>query len=306
MSSPATSVIHMASAAAAAMLLLAGLAFQLGNRDAVEPAVQPADITAELAPGADLAPVLPDAALPFLSGAMPVSAGSRPMLAVIIDDIGPDRSVADAFIGAGLPLTLSILPFAQAAPEIARAASREGLEVFLHLPMEPVGLADPGPNALIRAHDAAEISRRLRWALSRVPGASGFNNHMGSAMTADAAAMERVFESLRGSQLIFVDSLTHPRSVAAGAAARAGLPALRRDIFLDHVRTREAVDAAIDQALDRALASGSAIAIGHPHAMTLAALETLAERAELAGVELVTVSQLAAARAQRRSSQTAS
>ena len=33
MSSPATSVIHMASAAAAAMLLLAGMAFQLGSRD---------------------------------------------------------------------------------------------------------------------------------------------------------------------------------------------------------------------------------------------------------------------------------
>ncbi|GGB77229.1 hypothetical protein GCM10007417_16370 [Glycocaulis alkaliphilus] len=302
MSSPATSVIHMASAAAAAMLLLAGLAFQLGSREAAEEGALQAVSPGEAAPVLESLPVVADAAMPVLPEETFVMSGVRPMLAVIIDDIGPEVAVADALVASGLPLTLSILPFADAAPDIAHAASAAGLEVFLHLPMEPVGLADPGPNALIRAHDIAEIARRTGWALSRVPGATGFNNHMGSAMTTDRAAMARVFAALEGSGLIFVDSLTHQRSVAAAVATGAGLTALRRDVFLDHVRTPQAIDAAIGEALDRAVATGSAIAIGHPHAMTLAALEGLAERAEAAGVELVTVSRLAEARGRHQAS----
>lgn len=302
MSPPATSVIQIASAAAAAMLLLAGLAFQLGSREAAREAGVHAAPHEGYVQLVESLPAMSDSGAPVLPPQEAIQGVVRPMLAVIIDDVGPDRSVADTLIATGLPLTLSILPFAEAAPDIAYSASRAGLDVFLHLPMEPVGLADPGPNALIRAHDAAEIARRLRWALSRVPGAAGFNNHMGSAMTTDRASMERVFAVLEGSGLIFVDSLTHQRSVAAAVASRAGLTALRRDVFLDHVRTPQAIDAAIGEALDRAVATGSAIAIGHPHAATLTALEGLAERAEAAGVELVTVSRLAQAQARHQAS----
>jgi len=68
------------------------------------------------------------------------------------------------------------------------------------------------------------------------------------------------------------------------------------------VRSPEAIDAAIEEALQRALQSGSAIAIGHPHAMTLTALEGLTARAEAAGVELVSVSRLAEARTRMQAS----
>lgn len=302
MSSPATSVIHFASAAAATMLLLAGLAFQLGSRGGEEAGGLRHESVAELPFVADTPPPQRDAVVPAASEQIAAPAGPRPMLAVIIDDIGPDRAVADAFIATGLPLTLSILPFAESAPDIARIAAIEGVEVFLHLPMEPVGLADPGPNALLRSHDAASMALRVRWALSRVPGASGLNNHMGSAMTADSGAMERAFASLQGSGLIFVDSLTHPRSVAASLASQAGLTALRRDVFLDHDRRPAAIDAAIEAALARAVETGSAIAIGHPHISTLEALGGLAARAEAAGVQLVTVSQITGAPARMQAS----
>jgi polysaccharide deacetylase 2 family uncharacterized protein YibQ len=301
MSMPATSVIQLASALAAAMLILVGTAFQLGSgsNETEAPVITAVSEPAGVTP---ITPYLTQEAPPAIPSMTEFAAATRPVLAVIVDDIGPDRAAAEALIAMGLPVTLSILPFADAAPDIARAASHAGLEVFLHLPMEPVGLADPGPNALLRAHDAAQLSRRISWALSRVPGATGLNNHMGSAMTADRASMGRVFAALEGSGLVFVDSLTHPRSLAARAAADAGLTALRRDVFLDHVRTPQAIDAAIEEGLAQALRSGSAIAIAHPHAMTITALEGLAARAEAAGVELVTVSQLAARRARMQAS----
>lgn len=309
MSSPASSVIHIASAAAAAMLLLAGLAFHAGRGgDQASMDASPA------LPAASA--VLADAPLPetfqtpvdylLAPGIRPEPApawvADRPMLAVIIDDIGLDPQAAGALMELGVPLTLSILPFAADAPAISQAAAEVGLEVFLHMPMEPVGLDDPGPNALLRNHSSAEMARRMAWALARVPVAVGFNNHMGSAITADQAAMARFFAGLEGSGLVFVDSLTHPQSVAGRAAASAGLQSLRRDVFLDHVRTPAAVDAAIEEALHRARQNGSAIAIGHPHPATLAALQSLGERAEAAGVELVTVSQIAQAHARQQAS----
>lgn len=214
------------------------------------------------------------------------------MLAVIIDDVGLDPAAAGRLIALDLPLTLSILPYAATAPQIAEAARAGGKDVFLHLPMEPAGLDDPGPLALTRHHSGAALVQRVQWALSRVPGASGFNNHMGSGLTADPEAMDALFAPLAGQDLIFVDSLTSPESVAWSRAAAAGLSAYRRDVFLDHDRDPEAVFAAIQEALDLAAQNGTAIAIGHPHAVTLDALAGLRARAAAAGVDLVLAGEL--------------
>lgn len=291
MSNPATSFIYLASAAAACILMCTGLAFEAGRKGEVIAPEAPAPeqtfvvSTPAVAPWAEALPLAPDAQ---------VFAAATPVLAIIIDDVGPDMAAMQALLDLDLPLTLSILPFAREAEAAAHRAAEAGLDVFLHLPMEPVGLDDPGPNALTRHLSDAEIARRAGWALSRVPGAVGFNNHMGSALTRDEAALRRTFAQFAGRDLIFVDSLTHPASKAARVAREGGLEAFRRDVFLDHVRRPEAVDAALEEALRLAAERGHAIAIGHPYPVTLAALEGLAERACEAGVELVTMSTLAA------------
>lgn len=223
------------------------------------------------------------------------------MLAIIMDDVGPDLAVARRLMALEPPVTLAILPYAAAASVLAQEAADAGREVFVHLPMEPGGLDDPGPWALSRAQDAQAVAERVRWAFARVPGATGFNNHMGSGFTSDAQAMARVFGALAGSEnLVFVDSLTGPRSVAATSARQAGFPALRRDVFLDTDRDEAAIAARLEDALALAASRGHAIAIGHPYPQTLSVLDTLAQRAEAHGVEIVMVSTLAQA-ADRRS-----
>lgn len=211
---------------------------------------------------------------------------AQPRLAVIIDDVGHDLETARALMG--LPVTLAVLPYAEAAPQIAREARAAGREVFVHLPMEPVGLDDPGPGAVTTALDAADIARRIDRALARVPGAAGLNNHMGSRATRDPAAMAAVFAALAGNDLVFVDSLTHPASIAAEAARAAGLAAFDRDVFLDAPGADPALQ--IDAALALARSQGRAIAIGHPYPATLDALLELQAKADAAGVELVAVS----------------
>ncbi len=92
-------------------------------------------------------------------------------------------------------MTLSFLPYAAATPALALQSEEMGHEVLAHVPMEPIGPSDPGPKALkIGATDNAE---RLAWALARVPGLSGINNHEGSKFSGDAAATTEGIDSVR-------------------------------------------------------------------------------------------------------------
>jgi polysaccharide deacetylase 2 family uncharacterized protein YibQ len=294
---------HLGAAIGAALMTAAALAFSVGAGSAPEASEGVAVIGM-----AEAQPPVAEYAGPFEAEAAAPSAEpqpvaglaadpaplERPMLAIIIDDIGPDLAVARRVMALDPPVTLAILPYAAAAPVLAREGLEAGREVFVHLPMEPGGLDDPGPWALSRAQDDQAVSERVRWAFARVPGAAGFNNHMGSGFTSDAQAMARVFAALTGSEtLIFVDSLTSPRSVAARSASDAGFPALRRDVFLDTDRDEAAIAARLEEALALAATRGHAIAIGHPYPETLGVLDTLADRAAAHGVEIVTVSEIA-------------
>lgn len=293
MKSSAAFAPHLGAALAAGLLVASGLAFRAGA-EGVERGGTPL-------PAAS-APIETPSQLSASQQDFPAETSSitrteavadlRPMLAVIIDDVGLDPAAAGRLIALDLPLTLSILPYAETAPQVAQAARAGGKDVFLHLPMEPAGLDDPGPLALTRHHSGAALVQRVQWALSRVPGASGFNNHMGSGLTADPEAMDALFAPLAGQDLIFVDSLTSPESVAWSRAAEARLFAVKRDVFLDHDRDPDAVSAAIGAALSAAAGQGFAIAIGHPHPVTLEALEDLRARADAAGVRLVTISEI--------------
>ena len=60
----------------------------------------------------------------------------NPRLAIIIDDLGYDRSAADAVLALGFPLTVSVLPHLPLSNEVAEEAQRRGDQVMLHLPME--------------------------------------------------------------------------------------------------------------------------------------------------------------------------
>jgi len=75
----------------------------------------------------------------------------RPRVAIIIDDLGHDRFIAEKFLSLEAPLTFSLLPFGPYSKKIAVAADLKGKEIMLHLPMEPVEYpeADPGKGALL-------------------------------------------------------------------------------------------------------------------------------------------------------------
>ncbi len=213
---------------------------------------------------------------------------ANPRLAIILDDLGYDRAAADALLALPFPLTVSVLPHLPLSMEVAEEAFRRGDQVLLHLPMEPlVDGAKPEEVELRVGMNAAQVGDALAGMLETVPHVVGVNNHQGSRATADAVLMQELMPALRERGLFFIDSRTTAATVAYVAAERSQVRAASRKVFLDDTPTREAILAQLDLAARDAVRDGTAIAIGHPHPATIAALTEGVPRVEARGIRLV-------------------
>lgn len=215
----------------------------------------------------------------------PAASGAR--LAIIIDDCGQWPAIERGFVALPIPLTLSVLPHVAFGTRIAHEAAAAGKGVMLHLPMETRSGRYPGPGEITTAMSDAAIAGELRDDLADVPFARGVNNHEGSRATADPRVMNDIATVLAGDGAYFVDSRTTAASVAEAVMRDRGVPTARRNVFLDDVDDEAAVAAALRQAADVARSSGSAIAIGHPRAATLAAVRALAPTMQADGITFV-------------------
>jgi polysaccharide deacetylase 2 family uncharacterized protein YibQ len=227
------------------------------------------------------------------------TAGSQagPVIAVCIDDLGPDLAGTDKAMALPKEVALSFLPFADTTPFMAEAARRGGHLVLAHVPMQPFNGADPGPMALKPGMPAVEIASRLGWNLARVPGLVGINNHEGSRFTAGAKDLAPVMAILRARHLFFFDSRTSAESTVVEAARAAGVMTAARDVFLDDDQSPAAVAAQLERLVTEAKRNGVAIAIGHPHDVTLRLLAKWL--AEDHGVTLVPLDEAIRRKAER-------
>lgn len=209
---------------------------------------------------------------------LPPPAG--PLAAVVIDDLGYRMGPVKRLLALDIPITFSILPHAPYGAKISALARKKGLEVLLHLPMEPRSYPrlDPGPGALLSGMEPSRLQALTRSNLDTVPQAVGVNNHMGSKLTEDPAAMDAVMKVLAEKGLFFLDSQTSPKSVARASAGRAGVPSARRQVFLDNDPSVKAVRAQMERVLALARRGVPVIAIGHPNLSTLQVLEEYAPR----------------------------
>lgn len=230
------------------------------------------------------------------NAAGPGDAGTvRPRLALIIDDLGQHPSRDRQVLALPGPVALSILPDTPHATSLAREAEAQGKTVMLHLPMDPA----TGPFAWHPGMTEQELAKRLEAALAVVPNAEGLNNHMGSRMTEQRAAMAWLMKTLQDCHLYFVDSRTSAATVAAAEAQRIGLASLSRDVFLDDDQSPDAIAHQYQTALAMARKYGSVVMIGHPHPSTLAVLQRELPRLADQGIDWISVDMMIAVRANR-------
>lgn len=221
-------------------------------------------------------------------------------LVIVIDDVGRELHLFEQLLALRFPLTFSVLPgsvYAAGVQLRLAADRRRPREILLHLPMEPTDPAQmttglEATEDFLRVGDSPQtLVAKLEAALDRVPTAIGTNNHMGSRLTPDCAAMDAIMPVLRERGLFMLDSRTIASTCAEKAAIAAGVPALSRQIFLDDDPSAEAIAAQLDRAATLARTQ-PVVAIGHPSPEMLAVLLRRLPELHAQGVAVYPVSAL--------------
>jgi uncharacterized protein len=223
-----------------------------------------------------------------------LAAAPAPKIALIIDDLGYRLAEGERAVHLPGVVAVAVLPYATHSVLLAREADSRGKEVVLHLPMQPLDAeVNPGPGALEVAQSRSELAAVLAADLAAVPFARAVSNHMGSLLTQRPTQMGWLMDELHErTTLFFIDSYTTPASVGLVTAREHGVPALRRDVFLDADPTPAAIEAQWQRLLERARSHGTALGIGHPYPATLALLELKLPSLAAEGLALVPLTAL--------------
>ncbi|HHF4025546.1 hypothetical protein BLA59_03340 [Haemophilus influenzae] len=194
-------------------------------------------------------------------------------LAIVIDDVGYHLKEDAAIFAMPREISVAIIPAAPYARARNQEAKSQGRDILIHMPMQPVSAVKIEDGGLHLGMSAAQVNDRVNTAKNIVRDAIGMNNHMGSAATADPQLMTYLMTALQEKHLFFLDSRTIGKSVAGKIAKEQGVRSLDRHIFLDDSNEFADVQRQFKAAIHYARKHGSAIAIGHPRANTIAVLQ---------------------------------
>jgi hypothetical protein len=238
---------------------------------------------------------VPLSSVPSDNGAgRPAPVPPAPRLAIVVDDLGYDPVRDAEWLDFPERITVSVLPHGPSSKSFAASARTHGFGVILHVPMEPEGaVADrTEPYLLRRGMPPGEIADRFARMAADVPQANGASNHMGSAFTSDLAAMAAFAQALKARGFFFVDSVTSAGTVGSMAMEQAGVPATRRDVFLDDDGRPEEIRRQWAAAIDLAKERGQAVLLCHARRETRKALLELLPQLRKEGIRAVAVEEL--------------
>lgn len=188
----------------------------------------------------------------------------RTKIAVVLDDAGYNYQSADIFYNSQLPLTFALIPDLPNSYEHYEKICAAGMNLILHVPMEPEKGADfVEKQAILVSMSRKEITDKLELFFSHYPKAAGMNNHMGSRAVKDSQVMDAVLDFAKKRKIFWLDSKTTPASVSSMIAKGKKLAYFERDVFLDNENTEEYAEKAMLQLIKIAKKRGYGIGIGH-------------------------------------------
>lgn len=195
---------------------------------------------------------------------------NRPKLAIVIDDVTLQSQV-DKLNTIDYTVNMSFLPPTKLHPNSAKIA--QNIPFYLiHFPMEATSFKYEEANTLHIKDSYEKIESTVKHLKTLYPNATYTNNHTGSKFTADHDSMDKLFRALKKYNFTFLDSRTTSKTVAKEYAVKYGVPFLGRNIFLDNNLEYDYIVSQLQKAIKIAHKTGYAIAIGHPHDITIKVL----------------------------------
>jgi polysaccharide deacetylase 2 family uncharacterized protein YibQ len=215
----------------------------------------------------------------------------RPVVALVLDDFGYTKKNLETLKDMATPITIAVLPGAPYSKAVSSYAARNGIEVILHLPLEPESKdVRLEKDTITTGMDRETVEEIMARDLKDVNFVRGVSNHQGSRATRDEKLMTIVLEEVKKKGLFFFDSLTTKRSVCRKVAEKEGVPYLRRDIFIDEEPDEDHIRLQMEKVEKLARGRGYVAAIGHERPETLKVLSEDIPAMKERGVEFVALS----------------
>lgn len=219
----------------------------------------------------------------------PETAASSAKLAIIVEDLGLNRTATEAAL-AKLPptVTLAFSPYARDLKRWMERAKAKGHEVLIEVPMESKAFPaeDPGPLGLLTSLEEKDNQDRLDAILKEASGASGIYDSMGSKFREAQSQIGDVFAKLKQQNLFYVQGRPGVR------VGDAEIPTATTDVVIDERPFRAAVDARFDFAEKLAKYQGSAVAVMSARPVSFERLALWADQLPKKGVTIAPISQV--------------
>jgi uncharacterized protein len=224
---------------------------------------------------------------------MNVTHSDSPKIAIILGGMGLSEGLTKRATSELPPdVTLAFAPYGQDLQRQVDRARKDGHEVLLQIPMEPVGYpaSNPGPKTLLADAGKAENIEALHWHMSRFAGYTGLINYMGGRLLANPAALKPLMAETKSRGLLFIEDGTMPLTAAAGVAKQEGLQTRRAHLVIDADPTPEAIEAALALLEAEAQTNGIAIGTGSGLGVTIETVKTWVKAAAERGIILIPAS----------------
>ncbi len=218
--------------------------------------------------------------------------GKKPVIAIVVDDMGVSHKRTAQISSLEYPLTSSFLTYATNLKTQIYKAKEAGHEIMAHLPMEPKASINVSPDVLTTSMSMEDVETQLEQMLDKFDALCGVNNHMGSRFTEDDKRMNVVMQKLAQKNLFFLDSKTTAHSVAQEAAKKNNVRYVSRNVFLDNEDKFDYIIRQLQKTEIIARKKGYAVAIGHPKEQTFKALKVWLPTLKSRGIRLVPLSEI--------------
>ena len=197
---------------------------------------------------------------------------TKAKLVILIDDVST-KAQKDKILNIGYTVNMAFLPPTKTHKDSASIA--QNLPFYMiHFPMQASSAFKGEEINTLKITDSYEtIEKRVKQLRDWYPNAIYTNNHTGSVFTENEEAVDKLFRALKKYNFIFVDSRTSAKSVIKKYAKKYDMPYIVRNTFIDNDRDYKSIQTQLKKAIDLATKQGYAIAIGHPHDITLKVLK---------------------------------
>ena len=219
--------------------------------------------------------------------------GEAPRIALVIGGMGLNEKLTRKAI-TDLPsnVTFAFAPYGNNLQTQVDRARDNGHEVYLQLPMEPLGFpgTNPGPKTLQADADVKANGDNLLWHLSRFAGYAGVINYMGGRFLSTPSAMRPVMAEIKRRGLNYIEDGATKNTLTDQVAGSINMPVRHGVMVIDQAPDASSIATALDSLEQEAKKGGIAIGTGSGLDVTIDAVRDWMSEARKRGVIIVPVS----------------